>query len=95
MSFCEVIEQLYKVIENRKKEPKEGSYTSSLFKKGEDRILQKLGEESIEAILAIKSKNKEHAVYEVSDLIYHLLVALVEAGITLDDVAEELSRRRK
>jgi phosphoribosyl-ATP pyrophosphohydrolase len=95
MNFCEVIRELYTIIENRKKDLPEGSYTSSLFKGGEDRILQKVGEEAIETILALKSGNREHAIYEVSDLIYHLLVALVGKGITLEEIAEELNRRRK
>ncbi|RKQ63914.1 phosphoribosyl-ATP pyrophosphatase [Thermovibrio guaymasensis] len=91
----EVLKELYKVIEERKRELPEGSYTAELFKKGEDRILQKVGEEAIETILALKSGNKDEAVYEVSDLLYHLLVALVKKGIKLDDIGKELKRRMK
>jgi len=91
----EVLKELYRVIEERKRELPEGSYTAELFKKGEDRILQKVGEEAIETILALKSGNKDEAVYEVSDLLYHLLVALVKKGIKLDDIGEELKRRMK
>jgi len=91
----EVLEKLYGTVEERKRELPEGSYTAELFKKGEDRILQKVGEEAIETILALKSGRREEAVYEVSDLLYHLVVALVEKGISLEEVAEELRRRMK
>ncbi len=95
MKIGETLEKLYRTIEERKRELPENSYTASLFKSGEDKILQKVGEEAIESILALKSGNKENAIYEVSDLIYHLTVALVEKGITLDQIAEELNRRMK
>ncbi|WP_027720032.1 MULTISPECIES: phosphoribosyl-ATP diphosphatase [unclassified Desulfurobacterium] len=95
MRFCEVFEKLYEIIEERKRTLPEGSYTASLFKKGEDRILQKVGEEAIEAILAFKSGSRKEIVYETSDLLYHLFVAMVEKGVTLDDVAVELERRMK
>lgn len=91
----EVLTGLYRIIEERKRELPEGSYTAELFKKGQDRILQKVGEEAIESILALKSGERREAVYEVADLLYHLLVALVNEGITLDEVAEELKRRMK
>ncbi|WP_456419603.1 phosphoribosyl-ATP diphosphatase [Thermovibrio sp.] len=91
----EVLNNLYRIIEERKRELPEGSYTAELFKKGQDRILQKVGEEAIESILALKSRERKEAVYEVADLLYHLLVALVNEGITLDEVAEELKRRMK
>ena len=95
MDIGEVLEKLYGIVEERKKELPEGSYTTSLFKAGEDRILQKVGEEAIETILALKSGRKDEAVYEVSDLLYHLVVALVNRGITLDQIARELERRMK
>ncbi len=95
MEIGEVLKELYRVIEKRKEELPEGSYTASLFKAGEDRILQKVGEEAIETILALKSGSEEEAVYEVSDLLYHLTVALVSRGITYDEVAKELERRMK
>jgi len=95
MGIGEVWEELYRIVEERKEKLPQGSYTALLFQKGEDRILQKLGEEAIESILALKSNDKEHAVYEVADLIYHLTVALVEKGIPLDDIAQELLRRMK
>ncbi len=91
----EVLEELFKVIEERKRELPEGSYTAELFKKGEDRILQKVGEEAVETILALKSGKREEAVYEIGDLLYHLLVAMANRDITLSEVAEELKRRMK
>jgi len=87
------MEELYRVIEERKRNLPEGSYTAKLFKAGEDRILQKVGEEAIETILALKSGNREEAVYEVSDLLYHLLVALSLKGIEPEEIAKELKRR--
>ena len=89
------LKKLYRIIEERKRELPEGSYTAGLFKKGEDRILQKVGEEAIETILALKSGKREEAVYETADLLYHLLVALVNRGIELEEVEEELRRRMK
>ena len=91
----DILEKLYLLIEERKRTMPEGSYTAKLFKAGEDRILQKVGEEAIESILALKSGDKEHAVYEISDLIYHLTVALVDKGITWGDIGEELNKRMK
>ncbi len=95
MDFCEVFKKLYEIIEERKRDMPSGSYTAKLFKSGEDRILQKVGEESVEAILALKSNKKGDAVYEISDLMYHLLVAMVDKGISLDDIGAELKRRMK
>ncbi|MEO2069390.1 MAG: phosphoribosyl-ATP diphosphatase [Desulfurobacteriaceae bacterium] len=90
-----VLESLYKTIEERKKDLPENSYTAKLFKKGENKILQKVGEEAVETILALKSESKERAISETADLLYHLLVALVNRGITLDEVASELGRRMR
>ena len=94
-SFGSTLEKLYRIVEERKEKLPEGSYTAELFRKGEDRILKKLGEEAVEVILALKSKNKEHAVYETADLIYHLTVALVNAGITWQEIGKELVKRMK
>lgn len=93
--FCKVIEKLYKIIEERKKELPAGSYTAKLFKAGEDRILQKVGEEAVETILALKSESRKDAVYETSDLVYHLLVALVDKNISLEEIGNELKRRMR
>lgn len=87
-----MIEQLYQEILERKNNPKEGSYTNYLFEKGLDKILKKVGEEATEVIIAAKN-DKEELVYEVSDLVYHTLVLLVEQGVTLEEVTAELAKR--
>ena len=81
------------MLEGRKRAPKEGSYTSYLFEKGLDKILKKIGEESTEVIIAGKAQDKPETVYEIADLMYHVMVLMVEAGISLDDVRAELGRR--
>lgn len=86
-------EGLYRLIEGRKTSPKEGSYTTYLFEKGIDKILKKVGEESTEVIVAGKGGSREETVFEISDLIYHLTVLMVEMGISLEDVAKELEKR--
>jgi len=93
--FGSVIEELYRIVEERKEKLPEGSYTAKLFRKGEDKILQKVGEEAVEVILAFKSKDREHAIYETADLLYHLTVALVNFGITWEEVGQELKKRMK
>ncbi|MBI9043327.1 MAG: phosphoribosyl-ATP diphosphatase [Anaerolineaceae bacterium] len=89
------IEKLYTLISQRKENPIEGSYTCHLFSKGEDKILQKVGEEAIEVILAAKGQGKERLVEEISDLTYHMLVMMVEKGIELEDIQAELQTRHK
>ena len=86
-------EGLYKLIAGRKTEPKEGSYTTYLFDKGLDKILKKVGEECTEVIIAGKAEDKEETIYEIADLCYHVMVLMVQSGITLEDVTRELSRR--
>ncbi len=88
-----IIEKLYEVIMERKNTPREDSYTCRLFKKGKDEILKKVGEEAVEVILASKGQGKEQLVYELSDLIYHMLVLMAEEGVTVEDVYEELEGR--
>ncbi len=90
-----VLTQLYDLIETRERERPDGSYTTYLFEKGLDKILKKVGEESAETIIAAKNDDAAPFVAEVSDLIYHLLVLLVARGVTLDQIREELARRRK
>ena len=90
----DTLPELYKVILDRKVNPKEGSYTNYLFEKGIDKILKKIGEESAEVIIGAKN-NKEELIYESSDLIYHLLVLLVNEGVTLGDIYKELGNRMK
>lgn len=86
-------EGLYELIKGRKTTPKEGSYTTYLFDKGLDKILKKVGEECTEVIIAGEKEDKEETVYEISDLAYHVLVLMVSAGITVEDVTRELEKR--
>ena len=83
---------LMELIKGRKLEKKEGSYTSYLFEKGLDKILKKIGEESSEVIIAAKNDKKE-AIYEISDLVYHMLVLMAEMGIDIKDILRELASR--
>lgn len=84
---------LMKLIEGRKTEKKEGSYTTYLFEKGLDKILKKVGEESTEVIIAAKDKDKKETIYEIADLTYHVMVLMIEAGISLEDIHRELASR--
>ena len=84
---------LRKLIEGRKTEKKEGSYTTYLFEKGIDKILKKVGEECTEVIIAGKANDKAETIYEISDLVYHVMVMMVEMGISLEDIKEELASR--
>ncbi len=90
----EVLNELFELVERRKLERPEGSYTAYLFNEGIDKILKKVGEESTETIIAAKNDDRESLAGEVSDLLYHLIVLLVECGLTLDDVRDELLGRR-
>ena len=87
------IDGLYEMIKGRKVNKKEGSYTTYLFEKGLDKILKKVGEECTEVIIAGKAQDKAETVYEISDLVYHVMVLMVEAGISPDDIKAELGRR--
>src|SRR5437762_6345819 len=93
-SIGEVLNELYAVIESRKRELPEGSYTSYLFEQGLDKILKKLGEETSETIIAAKNEDRDALVRESCDLLYHLLVLLAEREVSLAEVRDELSRRR-
>jgi phosphoribosyl-ATP pyrophosphohydrolase len=88
-----LIHQLFATITDRKAHPKEGSYTNLLLDAGEDEILKKIGEESVEVILAAKAQGDERLISEMADLTYHCLVLLAERGLTPDDIAAELKRR--
>ncbi len=90
-----MLNELFKIIEDRKKNPTEKSYTSSLFAAGEDRILQKVGEEATEVIIAAKGQGNQRIIEEVSDLFYHTLVLLSAKGLSLSDVEDELRKRHK
>lgn len=84
---------LMKLIEGRKSEKKEGSYTTYLFEKGLDKILKKVGEESTEVIIAAHAGDKKETIYEIADLAYHVMVLMIEAGIRLEDIHKELASR--
>ena len=87
------IDGLMELLEGRKAEKPEGSYTTYLFEKGLDKILKKVGEQSAEVIIAAKAEDKKETIYEIADLAYHVLVLMVEAGISLEDVRKELASR--
>ncbi|SEF42539.1 phosphoribosyl-ATP pyrophosphatase /phosphoribosyl-AMP cyclohydrolase [Eubacterium ruminantium] len=89
-----VFSDVYNIILDRKKNPKEGSYTNYLFDKGIDKILKKVGEECTEVVIAAKNPDPEEMKYEISDLLYHMMVLMVERGTTWEDVINELAERR-
>lgn len=95
VNFGEILVDLFGIIENRKHERPEGSYTSYLFNEGQDKILKKLGEETAETVIASKNKNKDEVVNEMADLWYHSLVLLAYHGINLEDIIGELANRKK
>ena len=88
-----VLEQIYNVIKDRKVNPREGSYTNYLFDKGIDKILKKVGEEATETVIAAKNPNNEELIYEISDLMYHLMVLMAEKELSWLDIMDELSNR--
>lgn len=88
-----VLDMLYKRIKDRKNNPVEESYTNYLFDKGIDKILKKIGEESTEVILAVKNNSNEEIIYETADLVYHMLVMMVDKGIKLEDIYGEIGKR--
>ena len=87
------VKGLYGLLEGRKKDLPEGSYTTYLFQKGLDKILKKVGEESTEVIIAGKANDKAETIYEIADLMYHVMVLMVEMGISVEDVQAELASR--
>ena len=87
------LQGLMDLINGRKIDKKEWSYTTYLFEKGLDKILKKVGEESTEVIIAAKANDKKETIYEISDLAYHVLVLMVQQGITLEDIHDELASR--
>ncbi len=91
----EIFHALYEKVLERKTTKPEGSYVAKLFEKGSDKIIQKVGEEAIETVIALKNKDKDEIVYETADLIFHLIIALADTGIKLEDIQEELLRRYK
>jgi phosphoribosyl-ATP pyrophosphohydrolase/phosphoribosyl-AMP cyclohydrolase len=93
--LAEVLDSLYAFVKSRKREKPEGSYTSYLFNQGLDKILKKVGEESAETIIAAKNDDRSALVKETADLLYHLVVLLVERGVLLEEVRDELVSRGK
>lgn len=89
-----VFQDVYNVIADRKRNPKEGSYTNYLFEKGIDKILKKVGEENTEIVIAAKNPDAEEMKYEISDYLYHLMVLMVERGLEWKDITQELAERR-
>ena len=87
------LDALMELIRGRKTNPQEGSYTTYLFQKGLDKILKKIGEESTEVIIAAKDNDPKEAIYEISDLVYHVMVMMIEQGISLEDIRRELASR--
>ena len=87
------LEGLYSLLQGRKETLPEGSYTTYLFQKGLDKILKKVGEECTEVIIAGKAQDKPETIYEIADLAYHVMVLMVEAGISVDDIRQELASR--
>ena len=87
------VEGLYALLQGRKEQLPEGSYTTYLFQKGLDKILKKVGEESTEVIIAGKAEDKAETIYEIADLMYHVMVLMVEIGISVEDVMKELASR--
>lgn len=91
----EMLGKLYEKVEDRRMNPVEGSYTNYLFTKGVDKICKKVGEESTEVVIAAKNESKSEAVYEISDLVYHLTVLMVHMDVRFEDIAGELLNRFK
>lgn len=87
------MDALMELIRGRKTNPQEGSYTTYLFRKGLDKILKKIGEESTEVIIAAKDNDTKETIYEISDLVYHVMVMMIEQGISLEDIRRELASR--
>ena len=87
------LDSLIKLIEGRKTEKKEGSYTTYLFEKGLDKILKKVGEECTEVIIAGKADDKKETIYEIADLTYHVMVLMIQMGISIEDIHKELASR--
>jgi phosphoribosyl-ATP pyrophosphohydrolase len=90
----EIMDEIYQVILDRRANPQEGSYTNYLLDKGLDKICKKIGEEAAEVIIAAKNRQPAEVTYEIADLIYHLCVLMVEQEVGLDNIYQELRKRR-
>ena len=93
--MSDILAHVFATIEDRKANPKPGSYTNSLLDAGEDEIVKKIGEEAVEVILAVKGQGDERVISELADLTYHCLVLLAQRGLSPDAVAAELERRHR
>jgi len=93
--MTDMLRQLETIIQDRKINPKDGSYTNSLLDKGVNKIAQKMGEEAVEVIVAALGQGRTEQVAELSDLFYHTLVLMAQLGLTLDDICAELEKRHK
>ena len=93
MERKDVLQEVYEVVTDRKKNPVEGSYTNYLFDRGLDKILKKVGEECTEVIIGGKNEGKDEVIYEVSDLLHHLMVLMVEKGVIWQEIYDELEKR--
>ncbi len=91
----EVLEEVYAILEERKRELPEGSYTAKLLSGPADKLLKKIGEEATEVVMAAKDGRPEELRYEIADLVYHLMVVMVREGLSMQDLAEELADRRR
>lgn len=91
--MSEVLQELAKILEHRKLESADKSYVASLYEKGLDAILKKIGEEAAETIIAAKNGDKQQIIYETADLWFHCMVLLADQGLAPDDVLKELQRR--
>lgn len=90
-----ILENLYKIIRLRQRVRPEGSYVASLYKEREDRIIQKVGEEAVEVVIAAKDKSKKRLIEEMADLYFMSLILLVKKNITLEEIWKELEKRKK
>ncbi len=91
--MSEILQELAQILEQRKHEPAEKSYVASLYAKGLDKILKKIGEEATETVIAAKDGDKQQIIYETADLWFHCMVMLADQGLGPDDVLQELQRR--
>lgn len=91
--MTDTLNKIFAIIQDRQANPKSGSYTNSLFDEGEDRILQKVGEEAVEVLLAAKGQGRDRLISELADLTYHCLVLLAHQNLTPADIAAELEKR--
>lgn len=89
------LEELYQIIEDRKKNMPKDSYVASLFREGNDRIIQKIGEEATEVVIAAKNESKERLISEIADLWFHSLVLLASSNITINEIMEEFKKRNE